>query len=176
MLETPSADPVNDVLRCGALGTGPLGRVLRRYGLTLQWVEAGIPIPGSYWGDTEAGLIGAALYVRNDTPVHSLLHETCHYVCMDESRRRGLHTNAGGDYMEENGVCFLQILLADHIPALGRARLMQDMDRWGYSFRLGSTAAWFTQDAEDAREWLLEHRLVDATLNPTWRVRGRNAA
>ena len=31
--------------------------------------------PGSYWGDSEAGLRGNALYVRADTPLHSLLHE-----------------------------------------------------------------------------------------------------
>ena len=26
---------------------------------------------------------------------------------------------------------------------------------WGYSFRLGSAAAWFAEDAEDARDWLI---------------------
>jgi hypothetical protein len=31
---------------------------------------------------------------------------------------------------------------------------MADMDAWGYSFRLGSTRAWFEADAEDAREFL----------------------
>ena len=31
---------------------------------------------------------------------------------------------------------------------------MRDMDDWGYSFRLGSTEAWFEADAEDARAWL----------------------
>jgi hypothetical protein len=36
------------------------------------------------------------------------------------------------------------------------------MDEWGYSFRLGSTRAWFEQDAEDARLWLLDHGIVDA--------------
>ncbi len=28
------------------------------------------------------------------------------------------------------------------------------MDAWGYSFRLGSTRAWFEGDAQDARAWL----------------------
>jgi hypothetical protein len=36
------------------------------------------------------------------------------------------------------------------------------MDAWGYSFRLGSTAAWFGADAEDAREWLRRQGLIDA--------------
>ena len=107
----------------------------------------------------EAGLIGSAVFVRRDTPVHSLLHEACHSICMDDERRRSLHTDAGGDDAEENAVCFLQILLADEIPGVGRARLMEDMDRWGYSFRLGSTRRWFEEDAEDAREWLVKRGL-----------------
>jgi hypothetical protein len=37
---------------------------------------------------------------------------------------------------------------------VGRERLMRDMDAWGYSFRLGSTRAWFEQDAENARDFL----------------------
>jgi hypothetical protein len=50
--------------------------------------------------------------------------------------------------------------LADAIPGVGRERLMADMDAWGYSFRLGSTKAWFERDAEDARNWLLQHGLL----------------
>jgi hypothetical protein len=37
---------------------------------------------------------------------------------------------------------------------VGRARLMADMDAWGYSFRLGSTQAWFEQDAAEALAFL----------------------
>ena len=37
---------------------------------------------------------------------------------------------------------------------------MQDMDAWGYSFRLGSTRDWFESDAEDAREFLMNHGLM----------------
>jgi hypothetical protein len=59
-------------------------------------------------------------------------------------------------------VCYLQILLADALPAVGRDRLMQDMDEWGYSFRLGSTRAWFETDAEDAQQWLQRHGVIRA--------------
>ena len=38
---------------------------------------------------------------------------------------------------------------------------MHDMDAWGYTFRLGSTRAWFEQDADDARQWLAERGLLD---------------
>ncbi|MDJ0861338.1 MAG: hypothetical protein QNJ82_03765, partial [Gammaproteobacteria bacterium] len=126
------------VLRCEALRAGELEALLARFGLALAAVHSGEPIPGSFWGEPEAGLVGTRLYVRGDTPVHSALHETCHFVCMDEARRTQLHTDAGGDYREEDSVCYLQVLLADAVPGLGRERLFSDMDAWGYSFRLGS--------------------------------------
>ena len=44
--------------------------------------------------DAIAGLIGSRLFVRDDTPVHSLLHEGCHYICMDSARRARLDTDA----------------------------------------------------------------------------------
>ena len=128
-------------------------------------------IPGSHWGEPEAGLIGDRLYLRPDTPVHSALHEACHYVCMDPARRAGLDTDAGGDYDEENAVCYLQILLAGELEGFGRRRMLADMDAWGYTFRLGSARAWFEQDADDARAWLLRHGLVDASDRPTYRLR-----
>jgi hypothetical protein len=117
-------------------------------------LEADVGIPGSYWGEREAGLIGSDIFVRLDTPMHSLLHEAAHYICMDEQRRRSLNRDAGGDDAEECAVCYLQVLLADALPECGRERMWQDMDAWGYSFRLRSARAWFEQDAEDARHWL----------------------
>jgi hypothetical protein len=134
-------------------------------------VPPAAPIPGSYWGEPEAGLIGHRLYLRPDTPVHSALHEACHYICADAPRRASLHTDAGGDFAEENAVCYLQILLADQLPEMGRERLFADMDAWGYSFRLGSTRAWFERDAEDARQWLVDQGLIDRGGRPTWKVR-----
>ncbi|KAA6184685.1 hypothetical protein F2Q65_11305 [Thiohalocapsa marina] len=150
----------------------PLQALLRRYGLTTHWVPDGAPIPGSFWGAPEAGVIGTELHLRQDTPLHSALHEACHVICMDPQRRAGLHTDAGGDYAEEDAVCYLQIVLADHLPGVGGARLCADMDAWGYTFRLGSAAVWFAQDAEDARAWLLRHGLLQADGAPTWTLRG----
>jgi len=49
--------------------------------------------------------------------------------------------------------------------------MMQDMDAWGYSFRLGSTRSWFERDAMDAYQWLLAHGLVDDLKQPTWKLR-----
>jgi hypothetical protein len=162
---------MSEVLGCAQVDDGALAALLSRFGLRLRILDAASPIPGSYWGDSEAGLIGDEVLVRPDTPVHSLLHEACHYLCMDGARRRALHTDAAGDYDEEGAVCYLQILLADHLPGVGRARLFADMDTWGYSFRLGSSRAWFERDAEDARQWLLTHGLIDADNLPTWRLR-----
>lgn len=137
-------------------------RFLSRLGLTLSLVARSEPIPGSYWGAPEAGLVDSVLFVHDNTPVHSLLHEACHYICMTAERRAELDTDAGGDDLEEAAVCYLQALLADGFPGYTRAALFQDMDDWGYSFRLGGAAAWFEEDAQDAREWLIARRLVDA--------------
>ena len=159
------------VLLCGELTTGVLAELLARYGIELQSVAAGESIPGSFWGESEAGLIENRLLVRDDTPLHSAFHEACHYICMDQSRREGLHTDAGGDYDEENGVNYLQILLSEYIPQCGIARMFADMDAWGYSFRLGSAQAWFEQDSEDTYQWLLGYGLINEQCEPLWQVR-----
>ncbi len=159
------------MLTCDDVRFSDLQQLLQRFGLELRSVDSGQDIPGSYWGAPEAGLLGTDVWVRGDTPVHSLLHEAGHSICMDAERRRHLDTDAGGEDIEENGVCYLQILLADHIPGVGRQRLMADMDAWGYSFRLGSTQAWFEQDADDAAAWLRQHGLLDGAGTVLWQLR-----
>ncbi|HET6564020.1 MAG TPA: hypothetical protein VFG52_01300 [Xanthomonadales bacterium] len=151
-----------------------LAALLQRYGMVIRGVAPGEEIPGSFWGDEEAGLKGNCLLLRDDTPVHSALHEACHYICMDAERRSGLDTNAGGDFDEENAVCYLQIVLAGYLPGFGRDRMMRDMDAWGYSFRLGSARAWFEEDAGDARQTALGWGLIDESSQPTFRLRDEN--
>ena len=148
-----------------------IAAVLERYGLNLKSIPSQAAIPGSFWGDSEAGIVGTDVYVRNDTPVHSALHEACHTICMDTLRRTSVHTDAGGDFAEENGVCYLQIVLADYLPDFTKATMFHDMDEWGYSFRLGSAQAWFERDAEDARIWLIQHDLMTEDNRPTWHTR-----
>jgi hypothetical protein len=148
------------VLLLGAIDRLELALMLDRFGLELTLIAPQTVIPGSYWGEREAGLIGSRIYARLDTPLHSVLHEGAHFVCMSPERRTGLHTDAGGGDAEESAVCYLQILLADAL-AVGHALICGDMDAWGYSFRLGSSARWFAEDAEDARGWLLEQGLID---------------
>jgi hypothetical protein len=138
-----------------------LAALLARYGLALREVPAGEPIPGSFWGEPEAGIIGDEVFVRPDTPGHSALHEACHLICAG-ARRAAIHTDAGGSYAEEDAVCYLQIVLAEELPGIGGERLIADMDAWGYTFRLGSAGAWFAADAEDARAWLVGRGLLDA--------------
>jgi len=161
----------HDVLTCADLPSNALQQLLTPYDLEVVWVNDNVELPGSFWGDPEAGLITNRLYVRPTTPVQSALHEACHYICMDMARRRNLHTDAGGGYDEENGVCYLQILLAEHLAGTSATRMMWDMDSWGYSFRLGSTRAWFEQDAEDARAWLQQHQLLDHNGEISWQCR-----
>ncbi len=166
--ETPplhdASDPAHGVMHMGQLGFHAAEALLARFGLKLQRVADGEPIPGSYWGDAEAGIIGHTVHARDDTPVHSLLHEAGHLIVLPPERRAAVHTNATDSIEEEDATCYLQIVLADHLPGVGRARLMADMDAWGYTFRLGSTRAWFEHDASDARQWLLDHRrpILDA--------------
>jgi hypothetical protein len=161
------------VLRLLETDAQTLSALLGRFGLQIHVVEPGESIAGSHWGESEAGLIENRLYVRPDTPLHSIFHEAAHYICMDDARRAALHTDAGGTDQEENAVCYLQILLADEVRDFGRTRMMQDMDAWGYTFRLSSARAWFEQDAEDARAWLLQHGVIDTQDNGQSRTTGR---
>jgi hypothetical protein len=149
------------MLRLAGLDRVAIALLLDRYGLALRMVAPEESIPASYWGESEAGLAGSVLYARPDTPLHSLLHEAAHFICMTPERRAALDRDAGGDDAEECAVCYLQLLLAQGLPQCGFDRACEDMDAWGYSFRLGSTRAWFEQDAEDARLWLLNAGIVD---------------
>jgi hypothetical protein len=155
-----------DVLRCADLPPGAAAELLARLGLAAVVLPPGADIPGSHWGAPEAGLIGTRVYLRADTPAHSLLHEAAHAVCADTGRRAALHTDAGGDDLEECAVCYLQVLLAAHLRGATRERILADMDAWGYTFRLGSAAAWFAWDAHDARAWLVARNVVRADGEP----------
>jgi len=163
------------MLRCADLADGAIRALFAPYRLRIGRVPDGSPIPGSYWGEPEAGLVDRTLYYRGDTPVHSLLHEGAHYVCLSPARRAGLHTDAGGDDLEECAVCYLQVLLAYALAGVDRDRLLADMDAWGYSFRLGSAAAWFREDAADALAWLRREGLVDGRGRPRPVLRGAAA-
>ena len=166
-----TASQHSKILTVDDVAVDTIEEVLQRYHLRLVIVAAGAPVPASYWGAPEAGIRGNTIYARGDTPVHSILHECCHVICMTGQRRAALNRDAGGDDLEESAVCYLQLLLADHIDGVGRQRLMQDMDDWGYSFRLGSTSAWFEQDAEDARQFLINHGLISESGDMNFAVR-----
>lgn len=160
--DAPAADGIGDagVLTLAHAGFAEARALLARHDLELVEVADGEPIPGSYWGAPEAGVIAHRVHARADTPVHSLLHEACHLIVAPAERRSSIHTDASDSQAEEDATCYLQIVLADTLPYVGRARLMRDMDAWGYSFRLGSTRAWFEHDAEDARAWLQQRGLL----------------
>ncbi|HTU65678.1 MAG TPA: hypothetical protein VMF52_07000 [Steroidobacteraceae bacterium] len=160
-----------DVVRVGPRADDSVRALVARYEADLVECADSETLPGSYWGDSEAGLRGSTIFVRADTPLHSLLHELGHFICMSPERRAGLDRDAGGDDAEECGVCYLQILLADEIAGFGRARMLADMDSWGYTFRLGSARAWFEKDAADACIWLRRHGVVDGDGHPTFHTR-----
>ena len=133
-------------------------------GFQVACVAAGQAIPGSYWGDSEAGLIQRKVYIRQDTPLHSFLHEFCHALCMDTARLEALHTDAGGDDLEECAVCYLQLHLGAQHLDYAVAQQCADMDVWGFSFMSGSAAKWFSglhdSGAHEARQWLQSRGLL----------------
>ncbi|MGH1537992.1 MAG: hypothetical protein ACRBDX_08085 [Gammaproteobacteria bacterium] len=145
--------------------------LLLRYGMQISDVGAGEDIPHSFWGSPEAGRIKDHLYIRGDTPLHSILHEACHYICMPADQRSLDQVDAKGTTTEENATCYLQILLSDHIEDYSRSQLMKDMDDWGYSFRLGSTHSWFFQDAQDTQQWLISQQVINEHGKPSWKLR-----
>lgn len=144
------------------IDTNALRALLGEYGLEIVMLDDGADIPGSYWGAPEAGLIQNRLYVRKDTPVHSALHEASHWICMDDARRKSVDTDAKGTVMEECAVNYLQILLAEALPDVGRERMLADMTAWGYSYREGSVYAWLEGDGLEARDWLIARGLLDS--------------
>jgi hypothetical protein len=156
----------DSVLRLADMDGSAIESLLAHYGLSLVRVPDGKIIPGSYWGEDEAGIIGNTVYARSDTPVHSLLHEAGHLIVLPPERRAETHTDATDSIAEEDAVCYLQIVLGGTLPGVGRERVMTDMDAWGYTFRLGSARAWFEQDAENARDWLIERGLLTSCGEP----------
>lgn len=163
-----------DVLILGDIDLAEAVALLSRYGLHFELIDDNTPIPGSFWGGREAGLICSTVYARRDTPVHSLLHEACHLIVIPPELRVRVHTDASDSQFEEDATCYLQLLLADELRGFGIERAFADMDAWGYTFRLGSAQAWFERDAEDAAAFLqaLPH-LSDELAPLSHRERGR---
>lgn len=148
------------VLTLADIAFADVASLLASYDLQLRIVDDNAPIPGSYWGEPEAGMIGNVIYARMDTPVHSLLHEAAHLIVLDPTRRASVHTDATDSIEEEDAVCVLQSLLGDALDGVGADRILADMDAWGYTFRLGSAGAYVQHDAESAWRWLFDRGLV----------------
>jgi hypothetical protein len=155
----PSSRPT--MLTLADTGFDAPAALLAGFGLRLARVADGAPIPGSYWGEPEAGLVGTTVHARADTPLHSLLHEAAHLIVLPPERRGQVHTDATDSIEEEDAACVLQALLGEALPGVGAKRILADMDAWGYTFRLGSAAVYVERDAEAAWAWLQSRGLVD---------------
>ena len=97
--------------------------LLAQHGLDLIDIGAGEPIPGSFWGVPEAGVIGARVYVRADTPVHSLLHEACHLVVMPAARRNARWADWVAARMAQPGTVFVAVG-AGHLAGKGSVQTL----------------------------------------------------
>jgi len=160
-----------DVVDLGDLDSSEVAALLAEFGIELIVLPLESEIPATYWGAPEAGIASRVVFARDDTPMHSLLHEASHIICMTSARRSSLWRDAGGDDAEEHAVCYLQVLLADELAGLGATRLLADLDAWGYTFREGSASSWFSGDGRDAHAWLRAHALIDKQGRPARRVR-----
>ena len=142
-------------------------QLLATFDLQLGLLAGDNEIPFSFWGECEAGLGGACVFARWDTPVHSLLHETAHGICAVAEGRSPPWGDAGSDDLEECAVCYLQVLLADDLgEPVTREQMFRDMDTWGYSFREGSAERWFRGDGIDGLNWLRRYGVVDRDDRP----------
>ena len=148
-----------------------LRQVLDKYQLGLTMVAPGSSIPHSFWGAPEAGRQHTELFAREDTPVHSIFHESAHYVCMTDAQRHSPSINAGGSALIEDACCFLQILWSECLIGFNRHIHLHDMNQWGYNFRLGSSTRWFYADSDDARAWLVQENIITERNEPTWEMR-----
>ena len=101
---------------------GHVAALLGAYGLQLVHVDDGETIPGSYWGEPEAGLVGATVYARADTPVHSLLHEAAHLIVLPPEKRTAVHTDATDSIAEEDAVLAVDDGVAVPAHAVGDHR------------------------------------------------------
>src|SRR3546814_16261360 len=72
----------------------------------------------------------ATVHARDDTPVHSLLHEACHLIVLPPERRAAVHTDATDSVEEEDAFCLLPALLGDMLPGVGRDRVLASTDDW----------------------------------------------
>ena len=101
---TLSDSPEPAVLRLRDIDTRSVAALLSRFGLQVSVLADDAEIPGSYWGECEAGLIGDQLYARPDTPLHSILHEACHWITCTPERRATVHTDAADTEAEEGAI------------------------------------------------------------------------
>jgi len=117
-----------DVLLVNAIDRLPLEVMLDRYGLAFVLAAPEEVIPGSYWGEREAGLMGSRSSPGSTRRcIRCCTGRAISSACRP-SGRAGLDTDAGGDDAEENAVCYLQILIG------GRAaecRERADVPRYG---------------------------------------------
>ena len=105
ILREPEVLRLRDVAGCDVVA------LLARYGLRFERVADGAPIPGSFWGESEAGLISSTVFARDDTPLHSLLHEACHLIVIPPEMSWRGDRKASGLVFDENVKCCMPLLV-----------------------------------------------------------------
>ena len=131
------------------IGFDDVAALLARYGLAARARRRRRADPRQLLGRTRSRPDRPRVHARDDTPVHSLLHEAAHLIVLPPERaRRAYRRHRFGRGRRRR---LRAAVAARRRPARRRPRaLMADMDAWGYTFRLGSARAYFERDAEDA--------------------------
>jgi hypothetical protein len=62
-------------------------------------------------------------------------------------------------------------LLADEVEGYDQEQLLNDIDAWGYSFRMVSAHRRFTHYAEEVQKWLIDHNILNIHGELTWNLR-----
>lgn len=130
------------------------------YGFWLYYVVFGELIFGSYWGELEVGIIVSNVYVCDDMFVYLMLYEVCYLIVLLLEWCVQVYIDVIDLVVEEDVICYLQIVLVGQLFGVGSQWLMVDMDVWGYMYWLGFMKVWFEQDVEDVKVWLVECGLL----------------
>ena len=91
---------------------------------------------------------------------------------MSEERRKCLDRDAGGDDLEEAAVCYLQMLLADHLPGCRSRPADAGHGQPGVTVS-GSAirAAGSSRTLATRVDWLLDNGLISSADNPLFILR-----
>jgi len=142
---------------------------LDRYGLSLHLVAPDEVIPARI-GASARRADGIQIFARLDTAGAFGAARGRPFYLHDAGTARRLGYRCRRRSCGRECVCYLQIILAQSLPNVGRERMCRDMDEWAIRSGWEAPRSGSIQDAEDARDWLMRHGVLDSQSRPTYAV------